>query len=162
MQVSEVQVGSTITNGNCALRINERTANGWGALYISFRSGDMTGQETVISDEELHRWSHVPFEWRETEGGQEERYVWTGDYRALRREVRTRPLAMLNEEARIKEENVTKDKDNKIGNNELDNHSRKVEARFDKDARAKLKQGSDGKVPPNVNTSHATDGKKRR
>lgn len=53
---------------------------------------------------------------------------------------------------------MTRDNDNKRGNADLtERYDQKVEARFDKEARAKLK--SDGRIDSRrMNESHATDG----
>jgi hypothetical protein len=85
----DVQVGSTITNGICAVRVTGRESGMWTGLYISFGSGDMSGVPTAIPDGDLWPWRHVPFEWAELPGSQlEHRYVWSPDWRRLQHEIR--------------------------------------------------------------------------
>lgn len=58
-----------------------------------------------------------------------------------------------------KVEGMTREKDNKRGNEELDTYDRKVENRFDKEVRAKQVQGGeDNGRPPKLGNSHADDG----
>jgi hypothetical protein len=97
MDTAEVQVGSTITNGSSALRINRRVERdprwgtpSWEGISISLEEfGGMNGMLTTVPDYLLGSWRHLPFEWRPVVGGAlEERYVWAGGYRWLQREVR--------------------------------------------------------------------------
>lgn len=54
---------------------------------------------------------------------------------------------------------MTRDKDNKAGNNELETYDRKVESRYDKEVRAKQVQGgAENGNPPKLGKSHADDG----
>lgn len=93
----EIQVGSTITNGSSALRVQERVekdqrrkTSGWRGLNVSLEEfGGNTGQTSFVPDYLLASWRHVPFEWAPVVGGGlEERYVWQAGCRWLRREVR--------------------------------------------------------------------------
>lgn len=97
MDTSEVQVGSTITNGSSALRITERVERdprwgtpSWRGINVPLeRFGGNPGTTTTVPDYLLGSWSDVPFEWRPVVGGAlEERYVWASDWRRLEREVR--------------------------------------------------------------------------
>jgi hypothetical protein len=100
MDTSEVQVGSTITNGSSALRITERVERdprwgtpSWRGMCIPLEAfGGNPGTTSTVPDYLLGSWSHVPFEWRRVVGGElEERYVWSADWRRLQREVRPAP-----------------------------------------------------------------------
>lgn len=83
----DVQVGSTITDGACAVRVTEQAGDSWIGIYISFGSGDLTGVTVQVDDPRL--WHHVPFEWTELPGAKlEHRYVWSADWRRLEHEVR--------------------------------------------------------------------------
>jgi hypothetical protein len=93
----EVQVGSTITNGSSALRVQERVAKdprwkvaGWRGANVSLEEfGGNTGQTSFVPDHLLSSWRQVPFEWTPVVGGSlEERYVWAAGCRWLQREVR--------------------------------------------------------------------------
>lgn len=92
METREIQDGSTITNGECAVRVTEPSHGyepGWLGLYISLAGGSMTGTPCIIPEADLAHYRHVPFEWRELEAaGIEERYVWRQDCRALVHEIR--------------------------------------------------------------------------
>jgi hypothetical protein len=91
VNIGEVRVGSTITDGVSATRVTDRVQGGWLGIYISFASGDFTGVGVKIEDEDLPSYRRVPFEWTPVQGSEtQERYVWTSDQRALRHE--TRPL----------------------------------------------------------------------
>lgn len=92
-----VQIGSTITNGDEALRITERVqrdsrwrASGWRGANIGLEEfGGNVGMTSFVPDYLLSGWRHVPFEWERITGGRiEERYVWAAGYRRLQREVR--------------------------------------------------------------------------
>lgn len=87
-----VQVGSTITNGSSALRVQERGETGWIGLYVSMEPSHrvtLTGTPAAVPLEDLPGWRDVPFEWTACPGGQtEERYVWATGCRYLEREVR--------------------------------------------------------------------------
>jgi hypothetical protein len=107
----EVQVGSTITNGFYCVRVTERVEDnlsgpGWFGVAITMDgSGDDTGLSAYVADYLLSGWYHVPFEWRTVIGGtQEERYVWTPDYRRLQREVRPRPFE-VGERVKFRDDN---------------------------------------------------------
>lgn len=113
MDTSEVQVGSTITNGSSALRITERVDKdprwgtpSWRGLCIALEEfGGNTGTTDTVPDYLLGSWSHVPFEWRPVTGGDlEERYVWTPDWRRLQREVRPRPFE-VGERVKFRDDN---------------------------------------------------------
>lgn len=98
MRVTEVQLGSTITNGSSCMRITgrvEKSASwgtaGWRGTCISLeRFGGNTGMTDFIPDHLLSPWRHVPFEWKPMFKASrvEERYVWSADWSWLRREVR--------------------------------------------------------------------------
>lgn len=97
MDTSEVQVGSTITNGSSALRITRRVERdrrwgtpSWEGMCIPLEMfGGNPGMTDTVPDYLLGSWRHVPFEWTPVTGGAlEERYVWTPDWRRLQREVR--------------------------------------------------------------------------
>jgi hypothetical protein len=97
MDTSEVQVGSTITNGSSALRVTERVEQdprwgtpSWAGINISLEQfGGNPGTRTSVPDYLLGSWRNVPFEWTPVVGGGlEERYVWSPTYRWLQREVR--------------------------------------------------------------------------
>jgi hypothetical protein len=91
MLSSEVQVGTTITDGEKAVRVTRQFGrDGWVGIYISFRSGKLTGMECLVPIEELACWQPVPWEWTPLESaGIEHRYVWSADCRALEHEIRT-------------------------------------------------------------------------
>lgn len=95
-----MNVGSTVMNELAVLRITERVeedprwkTSGWRGQYIPLSTRLFIVAHTgFIPDFLVHRWQHVPFEWRPVAGGAtEERYVWTADYRHLEREVRLQP-----------------------------------------------------------------------
>jgi hypothetical protein len=97
MDTTDVQVGSTITNGSSALRVTERVLKdprwrvaGWRGLCVSLEEfGGNTGSSAFVPDYLLGSWHHVPFEWAPVTGGAlEERYVWSAGCRYLQREVR--------------------------------------------------------------------------
>lgn len=97
METTDVQVGSTITDGSSALRVTERVEKdprwgtpSWRGMNISLEQfGGNTGMTSTVPDYLLGSWRHVPFEWSPvTGGGLEERYVWSSDWRRLQREVR--------------------------------------------------------------------------
>lgn len=97
MTMNEIQVGSTLTNGQSALRITARVEKdarwgtaGWRGTCIPLEQfGGNAGLSDFIPDYLLSGWRHVPFEWAPvTGGGVEERYVWAPGYRWLQREVR--------------------------------------------------------------------------
>lgn len=97
MTALAVQVGSTITNGSSALRVQARVEKdprwkvpGWRGLNVSLEPyGGNTGTTGFVPDYLLGGWRHVPFEWSACPGGQvEERYVWSTGCRYLQREVR--------------------------------------------------------------------------
>lgn len=98
-----VQVGATITNGISALRLTQHherdphwKSPGWRGHNIPLEEyGGNPGTLGFVPDYLLGSWRHVPFEWTAQPGGlTEERYVWSADWRRLRREVRAvnRPL----------------------------------------------------------------------
>lgn len=106
MDSADIQVGSTIHDGFRAVRVTERVVEhvvrngrrevvkGWRGLAIPI-SGQpampITGSPSYVSDEKLHWWRHVPFEWRPTPLGVqtfEERYVWDEPMTKLVRESR--------------------------------------------------------------------------
>lgn len=93
--MNHLQVGSTLTNGNCAVRLTGPSTGevaGWLGIYISLGSGQMTGVPCLLEEADLNHWSHVPFEWTVLpEVALEHRYIWTPDCRALRHEIRARP-----------------------------------------------------------------------
>lgn len=90
MITEEIQVGSTITDGECSMRVTGRQDGEWIGIYISHSTGTMTGTGVVVFDDQLWHWRHVPFEWREVpQAGIEERYVWSADWRRLEHEVRS-------------------------------------------------------------------------
>lgn len=86
----DIQVGSTITDGACAVRVIGRWDRGWEGVYISLNPpGSMTGAEVLVPDDRLAAWRHVPYEWTPLpEVAMEERYVWDLSWRFLVREVR--------------------------------------------------------------------------
>lgn len=92
MTALEVKVGSTITNGSVAVRVTKRglRPGGWYGLHAALQQfGDGTGTKVFIPDHLLPGWRHVPFEWVDCPGGQEqERYVWGKGCRWLERETR--------------------------------------------------------------------------
>lgn len=87
-------VGSTITNGSSAMRVDAREkfrgTFGWRGMNISLEQfGGNTGMTSWIADHTAASWRHVPFDWSPVVGGGlEERYVWSSDWRRLQREVR--------------------------------------------------------------------------
>jgi hypothetical protein len=90
MLSSQIQVGSTITNGECAVRVTECHEAGWKGIFISLSSGRLTGTTCLVPIEELSIWQPVAWEWTALEGaGIEHRYVWIADGRALEHQVRT-------------------------------------------------------------------------
>lgn len=100
MDTTDIQVGSTITNGSSAMRISERSVsnprwgcNGWIGVCIPLEEfGGGRGMSTFIADYLLGSWRHVPFEWTPITGGAlEERYVWSPTWSHLQREVRKTP-----------------------------------------------------------------------
>lgn len=91
MRTGEIQVGSTITNGNGAVRVTARSTGdpGWLGKYISLGGGSLTGVPCLVQESDLQFWRHVPFEWAPIPDARiEERYVWSADLRALEHEVR--------------------------------------------------------------------------
>jgi hypothetical protein len=92
MTALAVQVGSTITNGTSALRVQRKGETGWVGLYVSMAPGHrktLTGTPALVPFEDLPGWRDVPFEWSPCPGGEvEERYVWTTGCRALARQFR--------------------------------------------------------------------------
>lgn len=92
MSALEVQVGSTIMNQFAAVRVQARGETGWTGLYISLapeHKVTMTGMDTLVPDEDLPSFRHVPFEWTPCpDGVTEERYAWTKGCRSLAREER--------------------------------------------------------------------------
>jgi hypothetical protein len=90
--MNQIQVGSTLTNGNSAIRVIERGTGefpGWLGLFISLGNGTLTGAPVFLADKDMSTWDHVPFEWATLpEVLLEHRYVWTPDCRALRHETR--------------------------------------------------------------------------
>lgn len=103
MDTTDVQVGSTITDGSSALRVTERVekdprwkTSGWRGMNIALEQFDgNTGMTSFVPDYLLSSWRHVPFEWQSVTGGDlEERYVWAASYRWLQRHLRPRPLAV--------------------------------------------------------------------
>lgn len=107
MDTAEVQVGSTITNGSSALRINRRIERdprwgtpSWEGISVSLEEfGGMNGMTDTVPDYLLGSWRHLPFEWTPVVGGAlEERYVWAPSWRWLQREVR--PLVSAGEVTR--------------------------------------------------------------
>jgi hypothetical protein len=93
-----VQSGSTITNGSSALRLENPVARdgrwgaaGWSGINVPLEAfGGSPGTQTFLPDYLVRTWRHVPFEWSPVPGGSlVERYVWSADFRHLRREVRT-------------------------------------------------------------------------
>lgn len=96
MDTSEVQAGSTITNGSSALRINRRIEHdprwgtpSWEGILVSLEQFGANGMTDTVPDYLLGSWRNLPFEWRPVTGGAlEERYVWAPSWRWLQREVR--------------------------------------------------------------------------
>jgi hypothetical protein len=91
MLSSEVQIGSTVTNGESAVRVTGRAkSDGWIGIFISLGSGKLTGTECLVPIEELAVWQPVPWEWTALEGaGIEHRYVWSANCQVLEHEIRT-------------------------------------------------------------------------
>lgn len=87
----EIQIGSTLTNGNTVVRVTHRRENGWGGLYISLSQHRerYTGQPYLIHDYLVGSWDHIPFEWSPLPGsGLEHRYKWQRGCRWIRHELR--------------------------------------------------------------------------
>lgn len=92
----DIQVGSTITNGSSALRVDRRVdrhptwnAPGWEGVVVALEEFASRGVRDFVPDYLAASWVHVPFEWAPVVGGGlEERYVWSRGYRYLQREVR--------------------------------------------------------------------------
>lgn len=96
MGTPKVQIGSTVTDGASALRVEKRVDAGWEGVCISFDPpGSDTGRVVTVLDDQLGGWRHVPWEWTPVADTElEERYVWEPDWCWLNREVRVRPLAV--------------------------------------------------------------------
>lgn len=92
----EIQVGSTITNGSTAIRVDRRVKShprwkspGWEGVIVAMEEFGARSMRDFVPDYLAASWRHVPFEWAPvTGGGLEERYVWSRGYRYLQREVR--------------------------------------------------------------------------
>ncbi len=93
----DIQIGSTITDGYRAVRINAvhegRDGPVWRGLTVALEEPGMgTGTTAFLADRIAQTWKHVPFEWSPVVGSHsEERYVWSRGCRWLHREVRPKP-----------------------------------------------------------------------
>lgn len=95
--MTDVQPGSTITNGASAVRLTAQVPAegrwgiaGWSGLNISLEpSGDGTGGLVFLPDYLVRQWRAVAWEWQPLgDSGIEHRYVWADDLRSLRHETR--------------------------------------------------------------------------
>jgi hypothetical protein len=92
-----IKIGSIITNGSSALRVDRRVNNnprwrtpGWEGVVIAMEEFASRGVRDFVPDYLASSWRHVPFEWASVVGSHdlEVRYVWSHGYRYLQREVR--------------------------------------------------------------------------
>jgi hypothetical protein len=85
----ELQAGATITNGECAMRLEKRHEDGWLGKFISLGSGQQTGTDCHLADSDLAAWRLIPWEWSPAAEGGQERYRWSvPGYASLYRETR--------------------------------------------------------------------------
>ena len=91
MIATDIQPGSTITNGLWAVRVIGRSSLGWYGVLIGMSLPDCTGRRTVVTDTQLPDWRRVPFEWTEISHVEVERYTWSGDHRMLVHETKRKP-----------------------------------------------------------------------